>query len=85
MEYAAEAGRRAAAASSHREAAAQYATALRHADRVEAPRRAALLDVCAEEAHVTGLYEEAVEARQSARQLYHTLDDPLREDLRSRG
>ena len=79
VEYATEAGRRAAAASSHREAAAQYASALRHADRIEGPERAALLDAFAEEAHMTGLYVDAVEARRAARDLYHSLADPLRE------
>ena len=79
VEYATEAGRQAAAASSHREAAAQYASALRHADGIEASARAALLDAYAEEAHVTGLYAEAVEARRAALDLYHALDDPLRE------
>ena len=60
LRYAPAAAGAAVAASSHREAAAQYARALRHADGLEARERAELLDRYAEEALLTGLYEESL-------------------------
>lgn len=79
LRFAPEAARRAAAAGAHREAAEQYARVLRHADGVEGAERAALLDGYAEEAHLTGLYAEAVEARREAWELYRALGDRVRE------
>ena len=78
VRYAPAAGAAAAAASSHREAAVQYARALRHADHLGVEERAELNDRYAEEALLTGLYEESVEARLSALGLYRQLGDRLR-------
>ena len=85
LEYAPEAARRAASASAHREAAAQYARALRHAGALPEPERAALLAGYAQEAHVTGAHQAALEASGQAIELYRELGDILREgDLLSR-
>lgn len=78
LRYAPAAGEAAAAASSHREAAAQYARALRHVDGLGPAERADLYDRYAEEALVTGLYEESVVAREAALALYRELGDRLR-------
>jgi DNA-binding CsgD family transcriptional regulator len=78
LRWAPAAGQAAAAASSHREAAAQLARAVRHADRLAAAERAELLDRYAEEALLTGLYEESVSARQAALALYREQGDLLR-------
>ena len=78
LRYAPAAGRAAAAASSHREAAVQYARALRYADELAVAERADLFDAYAEEALVTGLYEESVDARSTALALYRELGDELR-------
>jgi DNA-binding CsgD family transcriptional regulator len=68
----------AAAVGAHREAAAHYASALRYADRASAPRRLELLEAYAYEAHLTGSFEEAIEARRDAIVLARELDDRLR-------
>jgi DNA-binding CsgD family transcriptional regulator/tetratricopeptide (TPR) repeat protein len=78
LRYAPAAGAAAASVSSHREAAAQYARALRFADGLDRVELARLFDSYAEEALVTGLYEESVNARLSALGLYRELDDRLR-------
>ena len=78
LRYAPAAGRAAAAASSHREAAVQYARALRFADGLSPVERADLFDSYAEEALVTGMYEESVDARLSALAFYRELGDRLR-------
>jgi DNA-binding CsgD family transcriptional regulator/tetratricopeptide (TPR) repeat protein len=79
LEHAPRAARRAATAGAHREAAAQYARALRHADGLPAAERAALLSGYAQEAQLTGGYEEAADARKQAIALYRELDDRLGE------
>jgi DNA-binding CsgD family transcriptional regulator len=78
LRYAPEAGAAAAAVSSHREAAVQYARALRFADGLDRAELVGLLDRYAEEALLTGRYEESVNARLSALALYRELDDRLR-------
>lgn len=78
LRYAPAAGRASSAASSHREAAAQYARALRYADRLNAVARADLYERYAEEALLTGLYEESVMARTAALELYRELGDRLK-------
>ncbi|MGZ8782948.1 MAG: ATP-binding protein [Gaiellaceae bacterium] len=78
LRHAPAAGRAATAASSHREAAVQYARALRFAEGLPPAERAALLDRYAEEAALTGLHEESVTARLSALELYRELGDRLR-------
>jgi DNA-binding CsgD family transcriptional regulator/tetratricopeptide (TPR) repeat protein len=79
LEFATKAGRRAAAAGAHREAAAQYARALRHSDGLPPADLAALVSAYAEEATVTGEHERAVESWQRAISLYRTLHDDLAE------
>ena len=78
LRYAPAAAETATAAKSHREAAVQYARAVRHADRLPPAARARLLDRYADEALVTGLYVESVEARKDALALYRELGDELR-------
>ena len=78
LRFAPAAGAAAAAASSHREAAAQYARALRHAEGLDRAERADLYDRYAEEALLTGLYEESVEAREAALALYRELGNRLK-------
>jgi DNA-binding CsgD family transcriptional regulator len=78
LRYAPAAAKAAVSASSHREAAAQYARALRHADGLGDRERAELLDRYAEEALLTGLYEESVDARSAALALYRQLGDTLK-------
>ena len=77
LEYAPAAGEAASTVSSHREAAVQYERALRFADGLGAAERADLLDRYAQEALLTGLYEEAVDARFAALALYRELGDRL--------
>ena len=85
LEYAPGAARRAASASAHREAAAQYARALRHASSLARADRAALLAAYAAEAHVTGAHNAAAEAFLEAIEDYRELGDTLREgDLLAR-
>ena len=85
LRYAPAAGRAAVAASAHREAAAQYERALRHADGLPAAERAELLAATAQELHVTGRHDIAVERFAEAIQLYHDRGDTLREgDLLAR-
>jgi DNA-binding CsgD family transcriptional regulator len=77
LRYAIEAGRRAEAAASHREAAAQYARALRHAGGLPAGERAALLTAFAREAQTAGRHAEAIPARHEAAELAAAAGDPL--------
>ena len=79
LEYAAGAAKHAAEAGAHREAAAQYARALRHASRLTAAERVALLAAYGQEAEVTGRYAESIDARLEAIELYQTLGDRLGE------
>jgi DNA-binding CsgD family transcriptional regulator len=75
LEYAQEAARLAAAAASHREAAHQYARALRFAGSLGDRERADLLDLYALEAQLTGLSEEAAGAWERAVELYRAAGD----------
>ena len=75
LEYAPAAARRAAETGSHREAAAQYARALRHGVALPPTERAALLSAYSHETHLTGRYAEAVEAREEALQLFRATGD----------
>jgi DNA-binding CsgD family transcriptional regulator len=77
LRHAPAAGKAAAAASSHREAAAQYARALRHAGRRDARERASLLLAFAREAEVTGRFLEAIDARSAAVEALTDLGDTL--------
>jgi len=67
------AAQQAAAQGAHREAAAHYATALRVADQFPLERQAELLEGRAYECYLTSQMEEAVQARQSALQIWREL------------
>jgi DNA-binding CsgD family transcriptional regulator/tetratricopeptide (TPR) repeat protein len=69
------AGERAVLLGAHREAAAQLARALRHAEDLAPVERAALLAAYAREAQLTGRYPEAIDARTEAISLYRALRD----------
>jgi DNA-binding CsgD family transcriptional regulator/tetratricopeptide (TPR) repeat protein len=69
------AGERAVLLGAHREAAAQFARALRHAEDLAPVERAALLAAYAREAQLTGRYPEAIDARTEAISLYRALGD----------
>lgn len=72
--YAPLAAQQAAAQGAHREAAAHYATALRVADQFPLERQAELLEGRAYECYLTNQIEEAVQARQTALQIWRKLD-----------
>jgi DNA-binding CsgD family transcriptional regulator len=78
LRYAPAAAERASAVGAHREAAAHYAAALRHADESSGLERLALLEAYAHEAHLTGRYAEAIDARRQAIDLARELDEPVR-------
>jgi ATP/maltotriose-dependent transcriptional regulator MalT len=73
--FAPTAAERAATLGAHREAAAQYARALRFADALPPEERAGLLVRRAHECYVADLYDEAIEAIQRALELYRGFDD----------
>jgi DNA-binding CsgD family transcriptional regulator/tetratricopeptide (TPR) repeat protein len=73
------AGERAVLMGAHREAAAQFSRALRHAPELAPADRAAMLARLAQEAHVTGRYAESIDARDEAISLYRELGDRLAE------
>ena len=75
IEFAPLAAHRAVEAKAHREAAAQYARALRHAGGLTAADRATLLVAYGQEAEVTGQYRESIAARLEAIELYRELGD----------
>jgi tetratricopeptide (TPR) repeat protein len=73
------AGERAAALGAHREAAEQYARALRHADGLPAERRVALLERRAYECYLTEPIGDAIATRRELLREYRALGDRLRE------
>jgi predicted ATPase len=80
LRYAPLAAKQAAARGAHREAAAQYTTALRYADQLPPERQAELLEGRAHECYLTGQVEEAVQARQAALRLSWQLGKPAEAD-----
>lgn len=70
---------RAASAGAHREAAAQYARALRHAGALSPGERAELLQRRAEECYLTSQLDSAIEAQRAALDSYRRLGDARRE------
>ncbi len=72
--YAPLAAQQASAQGAHREAAAQYATALLQASLFPAERQAELLEGRAYECYLTSQMEEAAQARQSALWIWRKLD-----------
>jgi DNA-binding CsgD family transcriptional regulator len=79
LEHAPLAARSAADAGAHREAASQYARALRYADGLPSAERASMLDAFAHEAQLTGRYSDAISARFEAVGLFRTIRDRLHE------
>ena len=75
LRFAPEAGARAAAVGAHREAAEQYARALRHSDAVDPALRAEWLELRAVSCYLTDQNEEAIDALRLAIPLFHDLGD----------
>jgi DNA-binding CsgD family transcriptional regulator/tetratricopeptide (TPR) repeat protein len=75
--YAPAAAARAASLGAHREAAAQYARALRLGDRLPAAERAELLVLRARECYLTDQYDEAIAALEEAVELRRANGDAL--------
>jgi predicted ATPase/DNA-binding CsgD family transcriptional regulator len=79
LEYAPKAAHRAAGLKAHREAAAQYARALRFAENLEPSPKAALIEAYAYECYLTEQHEEAVAARQQALDIWSSLGERQKE------
>ena len=79
LHYASLAARLAAEVGAHREAAAQYARALRFADGLAPEERANLLHLRADECYLTDQQEEAIAAAQAAAACYREVGDRLGE------
>jgi DNA-binding CsgD family transcriptional regulator len=78
LRFAPQAAAVAAQAQAHREAAAQYARALRFGWALTDERRAELLSLQSWECFLIGHYGDAIEARREALATYRLLGDPLR-------
>ena len=78
LELAPAAARQAAALRSHREAAAQYARALRFAGELPPAERAHLYEARSYECYLTSQIVEAHEARQHALDLWQEIGDPVK-------
>ena len=79
LRFAPEAAARAALLGAHREAAAQYARALRFGDRLPPEERAEFLSRRAAECYLTDENDEAIEAQLAALECYRELGDRRRE------
>jgi DNA-binding CsgD family transcriptional regulator/tetratricopeptide (TPR) repeat protein len=79
LEFAIAAAEQAAALHAHREAAAQYARALRFADALPPAERARLLEGQSRACHLSDQGEEAIAARLEALDIWRALGDPLKE------
>jgi DNA-binding CsgD family transcriptional regulator/tetratricopeptide (TPR) repeat protein len=79
LEFAPAAARRAASLGAHREAAAQYARALRYADRLSSTERGDLLERRSYECYVTDQLDEAIEALDRAAECHREVGDRLAE------
>ena len=79
LEFAIAAAEQAAALHAHREAAAQYARALRFADALPPAERARLLEGRSLACYMNDQGEEAIAARREALDLWRTVGDPLKE------
>jgi DNA-binding CsgD family transcriptional regulator len=79
LRYAPAAGERAATLGSHREAAAQFARALRYADGLPPTRRAELLERRSYECYLTHRIADALDARVRALDQHRAAGDRLRE------
>ena len=79
LQWATLAAQRAAASGAHREAAAQYARALRHTSSMPTGERATLLERRADECYLTAELEEAIDAQQEAVDIRRGLNDRIAE------
>ena len=79
LQFAPQAGQRAAAMGAHKEAAAHFATALRFAVTLPPAERASLFEAHADECHIISQFAEAIASRESAIALRQQLGDRLRE------
>jgi DNA-binding CsgD family transcriptional regulator/tetratricopeptide (TPR) repeat protein len=79
LRFAPQAAIGAAALGAHREAAAQYARALRFGDRLPPAERAGLLEARAGECYVTDQYDEGIAALEDALVIRRVLGDSLKE------
>jgi predicted ATPase/DNA-binding CsgD family transcriptional regulator len=79
LEFAIAAAEQAAGLHAHREAAAQYARALRYAEAVPSAERARLLEGRSIACYLSDQGEEAIAARLEALDIWRTLGDPLKE------
>jgi DNA-binding CsgD family transcriptional regulator len=79
LRWAPAAAERAALVGSHREAAKQYARALRQADGLDSARRAQLYERCSYECYLTDQMPEALEARLQALAEHRARGDRVRE------
>jgi DNA-binding CsgD family transcriptional regulator len=79
LRFAPAAAARAAALGAHREAAAQYARAIRFADSLEPEDRAELLELRSHQCYLTDQLDEAIAALKSAIECYRELGDPRKE------
>lgn len=79
LQWAPRAAEQASESGAHREAAAQYARALRFVDAAPLELRAQLLQGRAEECRLSALFEEAIEAQQLALECHRRLGDQRRE------
>ena len=79
LQYAPTAARQAVELKAHREAAAQYARALRFASELSPRERAILLEERAYECYLTDQIQQAIEARQEALEIWRKCDDPLKQ------
>jgi DNA-binding CsgD family transcriptional regulator/tetratricopeptide (TPR) repeat protein len=79
LRYAAMAGEQAAALGAHREAAAQFARALRFGDGLSSERRAELLERRSYECYLIDAIDDAITARQAALNEHRDRGDRLRE------
>jgi DNA-binding CsgD family transcriptional regulator/tetratricopeptide (TPR) repeat protein len=79
LRYAPTAALKAASLGAHREAAAQYARAIRFGDMLPPDRRAELLSRRSAECFLSGEYPDAIEARRQALACYRQMGDRLSE------
>jgi predicted ATPase/DNA-binding CsgD family transcriptional regulator len=79
LEFAPRAARRAAAVSAHREAAAQYALALRYADDLPSDQRALLLEAYSMECNIIDRRPEGIAARREALALWRLTGNALKQ------
>jgi DNA-binding CsgD family transcriptional regulator/tetratricopeptide (TPR) repeat protein len=79
LRFAPAAGARAASLGAHREAAAQYARALRFGERLPTAERADLLERRSRECYLTDQYDEGIASLEQALECRRTLGDSLKE------